>query len=636
MTRQTTNETVIDVTTPVPAPRWALLERQLLDAQARAIEEFYARYFDERGYLLCVPRWSGDDGPDDALENVLNWTVLHALGADENILKLYKKALDGHFRQYTEAKTTEVELGREGMYYQEFHRCFDWFHHGEAWSVIFLQGLADPNDHTLIHRMKRWTSWYMGDDPYIPNYDKEHKVIRSFFSGSGGPLLRKATGLDWAGDPIDVAGRFDAGHGETSFQEMLDHFRDYNDVVGDNHVNLGATTLGLVTYALTGEEKYRDWVIEYLDAWVERTEKNNGLMPSSVGPDGTIETGYGWYGGVYGWGFSVMQIPWKGQVAHRAYHTRTPYSLSNALLLTGDREYVDLFRKMIDKVNANSKEEGGKTLYPHMYGRLDRLEKLQKGETLDDLPEKGPEGWYEYRPQKFAPSAQAVWYLTHDRSALELTGDTPRWVKYLDGEDPTYPETALAAELEGLRRKVQGMRADHRSPDMTMSDDMNAFNPGTTVGGLIQLMLGGIPTGRDVHVLHARVRYFDPARRRAGLPEHVGALVEKMSENEVTVQLVNLDPVEARTVIVQAGAYAEHQITRVRTEAAPGAAEDAQGMLFGRPSVRRAQQREAPKEQDVKLEGSHFTVRLAPGAGTRLVIEMQRFANQPTFAFPWA
>jgi hypothetical protein len=225
MTRQTTNEPVIEISTPVPAPRWALLERQLLDAQARAIEEFYARYFDERGYLLCVPRWSGDDGPDDALENVLNWTVLHALGADENILNLYKKALDGHFRQYTEAKTTEVELGREGMYYQEFHRCFDWFHHGEAWSVIFLQGLADPTDQTLIHRMKRWTSWYMGDDPYIPNYDKEHKVVRSFFSGSGGPLLRKAMGLDWAGDPIDVAGRFDAGHGETSFQEMLDHFR---------------------------------------------------------------------------------------------------------------------------------------------------------------------------------------------------------------------------------------------------------------------------------------------------------------------------------------------------------------------------------------------------------------------------
>ncbi|NDF55966.1 MAG: hypothetical protein EB145_17575, partial [Proteobacteria bacterium] len=118
-------------------PRWALLQRQLLEAQARACHEFYARYFDDRGYLNCVPRWSGDDGPDDALENVLNWTVLHALGADDSILHLYKKALEGHFRQYTEAKTTDVALGRDGMYFQEFHACFDWFHHGEAWSPIF-------------------------------------------------------------------------------------------------------------------------------------------------------------------------------------------------------------------------------------------------------------------------------------------------------------------------------------------------------------------------------------------------------------------------------------------------------------------------------------------------------------------
>jgi hypothetical protein len=67
---------------------------------------------------------------------------------------------------------------------------------------------------------------------------------------------------------------------------MLDHFRDYTDVVGDNHVNLGAATLGLATFALTGEERYREWTLEYIDAWAERTRSNGGLIPSSVGPDG--------------------------------------------------------------------------------------------------------------------------------------------------------------------------------------------------------------------------------------------------------------------------------------------------------------------------------------------------------------
>ena len=140
-----------------------------------------------------------------------------------------------------------------------------------------------------------------------------------------------------------------------------------------------------------------------------------------------------------------------------------------------------------------------------------------------------------------------------------------------------------------------------------MSDDMNDMNPATT-GALTQLMLGGIPTGRDVHVLHARVRYFDPARRRAGLPEHVGALVERMTDDSVTVRLVNLDPMDTRTVIVQGGAYGEHEITDVQMEGS-----------------------EAP----VSVEDTHFAVRLAPGAGTRLTIGMRRYANPPTLAFPW-
>src|SRR5439155_9891190 len=180
-----------------------------------------------------------------------------------------------------------------------------------------------------------------------------------------------------------------------------------------------------------------------------------------------------------------------------------------------------------------------------------------------------------------------------------------RWVRYLDGEDSSYPEDALRAELETVRSKVAGMRADQRAPDISMSDDMNHLNP-ATIGVLIQLMLGGIPTGRDVATLHACVRYFDPVRRRAGLPENVGALVERISEGEVTLQLVNLDPVGAKVAVVQGGAYAEHQIARVRSTSV-----------------------------ETAVDHSHFTVRLAPGAGTRLTLSIRRYVNQPTFAFPW-
>jgi hypothetical protein len=165
------------------------------------------------------------------------------------------------------------------------------------------------------------------------------------------------------------------------------------------------------------------------------------------------------------------------------------------------------------------------------------------------------------------------------------------------------------------------MAADPRTPDTTMSDDPNRINPATT-NALVQLMLGGIPVGRTGYPLHCRLRYFDPERRRAGLPAGVGALVERIGENEVTLQLVNLDPVEARTTIVQGGAYAEHRITSVRQQGGGAGAPGAGAPGAGAPGA-------------VDVDGSHFAVRLAPGAGTRLVVGMERYAAQPTLAFPW-
>ena len=95
-----------------------------------------------------------------------------------------------------------------------------------------------------------------------------------------------------------------------------------------------------------------------------------------------------------------------------------------------------------------------------------------------------------------------------------------------------------------------------------MSDDMNGFNP-AMVSRLTELMLGGLPTERLGFPLHCRVRYFDLERQRAGMPEDVGALVESMSADVMTLVLVNTDQVEARTVVVQGGAYAEHQFVSV-------------------------------------------------------------------------
>lgn len=577
-------EPTVTIRSPMAPPAWALLERELLRANAAACCAFFARYFDDRGYLLCVERWGGDDGPDDAIENCRDWTLLHALGASDDVLHLYKKAWEGHLRQYTQARTTQVPLARDGMYFKEFPVQFDWLHHGEGLAPFNLQGLSDPNDLLFRQRVRRFAGFYLNDDPGAPNYDPEHRIIRSLFNGSRGPLLRKATALDWAGDPIEVSHRFRPRHGERSYDEMLAHFREYTDVVGDHPQNLLATTLALNAYLLTHEARHRDWLLGYVGAWRERMARNGGILPTNVGLDGTIggTAGGKWYGGVYGWGFSVTD-PRTGRLAHRNTHHLGLAGFGNAYLLTGDDAYLDPWRRMIDLVNAQGKRSEGRMVYPRMHG---------------------DQGWYHFLPEKYAHGARELWYWSMrpaDRERLPRTG----WLAYLDGADPGYPEATLRAEFATLRSRVAGMRADTTTPDTRLADDPLPYNPATTEA-LVQLMLGGLHPGRYGSVLHCRARYFDPVRRRAGLPEDVAALVEKLTTDTTVLTLVNVSQVEARTVLVQAGGYGEHRWAGVAWEG-----------------------------QKLPLDTTVLAVRLAPGAGATLTLATRRYAQQPTMALPW-
>jgi hypothetical protein len=72
------------------------------------------------------------------------------------------------------------------------------------------------------------------------------------------------------------------------------------------------------------------------------------------------------------------------------------------------------------------------------------------------------------------------------------------------------------------------------------------------------------------------------------------------------VTLVNLHPTDRRAVIVQAGAYAEHQFESVGWEG-----------------------------RTTRLNARAFTVDLAPGAGATLALATRRYVNVPTAAFPW-
>lgn len=577
-------EPVIKITTPMSPPEWALLERALLAENSAACREFYERYFDDRGFLECVVRWGGDDGPDDAIECCADWPLLHALGGDDEVFKRYERAWEGHLRQFTAARTTAVEFAREGMYYREFPVMFDWVHHGEGLTAFNFHPLSHPHDARHRQRVERFASFYTGEDPTAPNYDADKHLIRSLFNGSRGPLLRQATALDWAGDPIQIEGRFRPLHGERTYDEMLAHFQDYEEIVGDHPQNLCATGLAANAYLLTHEGRYKDWLLGYVDAWAARAQSNGGILPSNIGLDGTIggECGGRWYGGVYGWNFTV-RVPQTGEMAHRNTTHLGLNGFGHALLLSGNQKYVNVWRAQIDAVNAAAKAVDGVKMYPRMYG--------------DD-------GWYAFNPEPYRQGALEVFYWSQRADDRDRVGPNG-WLDYLVGENEAYPVAALRGDLARVRGQSQAMRDDTTTPDTRLADDPLVLSP-VAVQSLVSLTLGGLYPGHSSSLLHCRVRYFDPERRRAGLPRDVAALVERMSDTHTTLTLVNLDQGESRRVAVQAGAYGEHRFGKVTID-----------------------------DASTPVDDRGFTVELSPGCGARLHVTTSRFANDPTLSQPW-
>jgi len=548
---------------PMPPPDWALAERALLKAYAEAAAEFTAKYVDDRGYFKCVERWGGNDGPDDVMETFNNWTLLHAIGGSDSLLTMYRRIWEGHLHQFTAAKAPSTQAAKDGMFYQEFVTSFDWEHTGEGLAAFYHYALSAPTDPEYIRRVRRFTDFYTGE----PNYDKQHKIVRSLLHGSRGPILTPATVFDWGGEVV-------AGH-----PERHDRYRAASNVRGDHPLNLGTCSLGFNAFALTGDKKYRDWVLEYAGAWRDRIMANNGNIPTNVGLDGKVggEWGGNWWGGTFGWNFDPA-------VSGRNYYMRgTRTGMGEAFLLTGDASYTEPLRKQLANLYAASKQEGGRILIPQKYGE---------------------KGWYGFTPNQYFEVQRDLYLWSMNPADLAHLNTDP-WIQYLQGKDPAYPAKALAGDFERLRRRVAGMRADDSTPDTRASDGAQRFTPISTET-LVNLTMGGNDPGSSGNVLHARLRYFDPTLRRAGLPEDVAALVTGIFPSAVTVTLVNTSPVRGHEVVIQTGAFAEHTATTVQ--------------IGGK---------------TVPVNGSQFTVNLAPGAGETMTIEMKRYANAPTAAFPW-
>ncbi|MFD0713357.1 hypothetical protein [Paenibacillus sp. GCM10027626] len=607
-------------------PEWALLERLLFRVLNEAAVEFVRRYTrsESDATLIWRESWPGMDGSDDPYEGFMNLPLLYSLGGSDDLLPMAHRVWDAITWQWTQY----------GQIHDEFDGYYDWMHHGEGYLYFYFFGLTSPSESRTVQRAVKFAGFYSGEHPEAANYDKRKKLMRSPITGSRGPRHIQ-TEEDWVTHRevldnylppfedipgIDGNGSVCLWSDDRVYGEILKRINERQSK-GDVPLNLLASSLLANAYMYTGDEQYRTWVLDYLEAWQERTKRNGGITPDNIGLSGEIgEYNDGkWWGGYYGW-------RWP----HGSFSILEPLVVagSNAVLLTGDRRALDLARSQLDMLWEKGKLDDGIRLVPNRHyddGWRDfriqhpmypiYLWNISMAEEDAQRAERGwPEGWWEKVNSN---------YNDYDDGSngvhMGFNANTAQWFRYIRGQSPDYPENLLSANLETIARQLEKLRSDEFDPrrwDPNKSSmDIHIWQELTPliVEGLAQLTLGGPMHLYHGGLQHARVRYYDASKRRPGLPEDVAALVEHLTDDTVTLQLVNMSLFEEKELIVQAGTFGEHRFVQVEQYGQDG------GL-----------------EQIVPADGKWFHIRLGSGAGAKLHMKMERYMQPPSYATPWS
>ena len=348
---------------------------------------------------------------------------------------------------------------------------------------------------------------------------------------------------------------------------------------GDCATNLHVTSLIANASYLTGDDKYRAWLLEYVDAWVERAAANGGLLPDNVGLSGQVgEYMDGrWYGSMYGW-------TWP----HGLYNIAMAAILAgtHCYLLTGEEKYLELPRTQLRKVIEQGKmADLGQiemSLGVHWIGQLTALGDDKVSFVVPYCY--GAKGWSDFQPLAAmypaalwnASGAAADWEMLEMLRAKERYDwrmvvpfhnkedayHEPPWFCYLKGENPDYPVQILQAALS----QVYGDGAHPPRRERPRDNQIHwveQLNPVTTEA-LIQLTLGAPQLLYNGGILMAPLRYFDAERKRPGLPADWRTRRD-CGAGSPRGNLVNLSALDARKVLLQAGTFRSIGLGRSRT-----------------------------------------------------------------------
>jgi hypothetical protein len=637
--------TRIEATIPcLTPPAWAVWERKLLDVMSQSVHPFLAKYTHEDGTLIFRDEFHSRDGADDFYESFYNWPLLYLLGGGDDLLPLAHRQWEA---------TTRL-LTKYGNVYKEYERGYDQFHQAESYIYFYLLCLADPTNPLLAERAQRFAGFYLNEDPDAPNYDATLKIIRSPHNGSGGPIPTMGDNPSYGYWPsmARYGLPFEDVPGITRYEDLKDPVlaRRMGEVMrdrmawGDVPANLGATSLVTNAWLLTGQDKYVAWVQEYVDAWMERARANGGLLPDNVGLSGQVgETMRGkWYGGQYGW-------TWP----HGFYNIGMSAAVAggNAFLMTRDARYLDLPRWQIDGVMAHAEMRDLETLEMSLEKHWIGMFAGQGGKKARAfvVPYRYRDsGWFDYNPmspvyplavwnvsmadedwqrvERVRETSGYDWRKVFSFRTKEDNGHEQPWQRFLVGDNPTYPEQILAASYDQVCRRLEQIRQDQADINKVHIHHWQTLNPVVTEA-LIQLTLGAPQILYNGGLLHARLRYFDVQRQRPGLPQDVAALVEKLEAVRTVVRLVNLNPSESREVLLQAGAFGEHQFVNARYAARSSEYPGPIG-TYAAPGLQIT-------EQVVSVGAKHLMVALPPASEIVLDLETTRYVNTPSYALPW-
>jgi len=635
------NMVTIKATKVSAPPAWALLERRLMAVMEEAAYAMIDKYTERGGALFYK------DALDDLYEVDYNWGLFYAMGAGEKILDLAHEHWNAVTRNNDDgivhrqkqyeymSKSAIMSIGQQGhkeWYNAEEPGGAEWHHLGEANMSFYDFGVADPTVSETVRRARRFAGFYLGEDPEAPLWDPNHKLIRSPVQTSTGPYHQ--TNLDHAINWLQ-GGRVPTqryyGVRASLYPMVKDLEPDWyenpkraKEIVGlfdkivlnsDTPNNLGSTALITNAYLYTGDEKYKKWVLDYVEVWMDRIRQNDGIIPDNVGPTGKIgENREGvWWGNLYGWncysGYNIM------------FHSLN-IAAECAQLLSGDNGYLDLMRSQIKVLMDNAMtRDDGQFISPSRYGP-DGWQYLQWNPTTGrEEPFRMQELAHLYHASMSSDDFSLItWVRDNDQmrdwNAFPRDGEKNHGelelsrFQYYDGKNPDWPMKVLSTQYEQVIEAYDKIKDETDDFEVLITENRYPTNPVLTKG-LTQIMFGAPQSGYNGGLLRATVRYFDADAVRPGLPPDVAALVDELRPNGVGVQLVNTGFEHTRRVIVQAGAFGEHNFTEVAyMDASGGAARQT-------------------------VHGKYFTVDLPPSASIRLDAGLRRFVNQPSYAFPW-